>query len=92
VNVHHTVDVTEAEIIRAIQKYVASKTNDGANWQFDVNVRWRAHCAVVEARPAIPTLTQAVGYADCGLPHPQLYCRCEACTAAMDLEIEGHRA
>lgn len=59
-NVRHTVAVSEAEIIRAIQKYVASKT-DGAGWEFDVNVRWRAKCAIVEARrPPIPTLTEAV--------------------------------
>lgn len=62
-NVRHTIAVSEAEIIRAIQKYVESKA-DGVGWTFDVNVRWRARCAIVEAhRGPLPTLTQAVNEA-----------------------------
>lgn len=56
----HTVVLTEDDIIRAITKHVASKVPNAKDWELTVTIQWRARKAIVEARRAVPTLTQAV--------------------------------
>jgi hypothetical protein len=59
--VAHTIVLTEAEIQRAIQLYCKRQTPaEVGEWEYSVQLKWRAKYALVEARRPIPTLTDAV--------------------------------
>ena len=58
----HEVRVTEAEITRAVQKYVLEKTHTNLpGISAVVKIQWRAKNAIVELVAApVPTLTEEV--------------------------------
>lgn len=58
--VKHTVAVSEAEIIRAVEKHVRSHTPGSNAFELHVTINWRQRKATVEAVPLIPTLTEKV--------------------------------
>jgi hypothetical protein len=55
------IELNEAEIARAIERYVRVKNvSDSPNHEYKVTIQWRGKSALVDIRPAIPTLTETV--------------------------------
>lgn len=55
------IELNEAEVARAIQAYVASKTVGGTHqYELTVRIRWRGRSAVVDVSPVVPTLRDEV--------------------------------
>jgi hypothetical protein len=57
------IELTEAEICRAVEKYLRGKNaSDHPSHEYTVRILWRGEPprAIVDIKPAIPTLTEVL--------------------------------
>ncbi|MGH9811091.1 MAG: hypothetical protein ACRD9W_28255 [Terriglobia bacterium] len=54
----HQISLTAGDIQKAVERYVRSKSPP--DWDFEVQIQWRAQKAIVLARRPIPVLTDSI--------------------------------